>query len=154
MARPTDLTPQVQSAICEHVEGGMSLSDAANLAGVATSTVYQWQSKGRSGTEPYASFAEAVARAKAEAKKCLIDQVKMYATADQPHSWRAAMELYRELMGSSRGAERAKAHEEVTGEILDRLRARLDPETFARVVDALCDEGGSELPAGGARGVH
>lgn len=151
MGRPTDLTPRVQREICERLEKGLSLADAAQLSGVGASTVYQWQAKGREGIEPYAEFAEAVARARARAKEILIDQVQMYAQADQPQSWRSALELYKELMGSSRAAEMERAREEVTGEILDRLRARLDPPTFARVVDALCDEGGGEVPPAGYR---
>ena len=154
MARKTDLNDALALSICERLEKGLSVADAANLCGVGTSTVYQWLAKGREGIEPYAEFADMVACARARAREILIDQVQMYATADAPDSWKAALAAYKELMGSSLNAEREKAREEVTGEILDRLRAQLDSETFSRVVDALCVEGGRELPGAGARGVH
>lgn len=133
---------------------GATLKDAAALAGVREATVRNWVTKGRSGLDPYAEFVEAIERARAQFRKDLINQVSIAAGADQPQSWRAALELYKELEGSSRNAERAKAREEITEEILARLRTRLDSEAFARVVEALCDEGSAEVPASGARGVH
>lgn len=154
MGRPTDLTDAVALAICESLEEGATLADAAALAGINKATVYGWNTKGRAGIEPYAAFVEAAARAKAQFRKGLIDQVNIYAGADQPQSWRAALELYKERCGSSRGAERERAREEITEEILDRIRTRLDPPTFARVVAALCDEGGDEVRGQGARGLH
>jgi len=88
MGRPTDLTEAVAFAICEKLEEGCTLSDAAALAGINATTVYGWNTKGRAGIEPYAAFVEATARAKAGFRKSLIDQVNMYAGADQPQSWR------------------------------------------------------------------
>lgn len=152
--RPTKLTDAVASEICERLEKGVSRADAARLSGIHPATLQAWLARGRDGEEPYASFSLDVERACARARENLIDQVQLYATADQPHSWRASLELYKELMGSSRGAEKAKAQEEVTREILDRLRQRLDPETFRRVAEALCDEGGDELPGRGTGQEH
>ena len=152
--RPTALTPQVQADICERLEKGVPQVDAARLAGISASAFYGWLQRGRDGEQPFADFSDAVERARARAKEVLIDQVLMYATADQKDSWRAGIALYQELHGSSRGAEREKAREEVTGEILDRLRTRLDSEAFSRVVAALCDEGSGELPGRGASRIH
>lgn len=152
--RPTSLTPGVQAEICDRLEKGVPQVDAARLAGISPATFYAWMARARDGEQPFLDFSEAVERARARAKESLIDQVQMYAGADQPQSWRAAMELYRELHGSSRGAEREKAREEVTGEILDRLRTRLDTEAFGRVVAALCDEDRGEVSGRGARRVH
>lgn len=145
--RPTDLTAQVQSLICEHITNGARSDDAAQAAGISRTTFYSWLSRGRAGEEPYADFADAVERARAEFKNGLIGRVMQYADSGDPGSWRAAMDLYKELEGSSRGAERAKAREEVTREILERLRTRLDSEAFARVVEALCVEDSGELPS-------
>lgn len=154
MARPTDLKPEISAEICEHLAEGATLKDAAALAGIREATVRNWVTKGRSGMRPYAAFVEQIERARARFRKGLIDQVQIYAGADQPHSWRAALALYQELEGSSRGAERAKAREEITDEILGRLRTQLDSATFARVVEALCDEGSEPLPSTSSRGVH
>lgn len=152
--RPTDLTAQVQSLICEHISNGARVDDAAQAAGIHRGTFYQWMAKGRAGEQPYSDFHDAVERARAEFKNGLIGRVMQYADSGDPGSWRAAMDLYKELEGSSRGAERAKARDEVTREILDGLRARLDSETFARVVEALCVEGGGDVPAGSERRIH
>lgn len=141
MGRPTSLTPRVQSLICEYTSDGARVADAAQAAGIDQATFYRWMARGRSGESPYSEFREAVERARAEFRNGLIGRVMQYADSGDTGSWRAAFELYKELEGSSRGAERAKAREEVTREILERLRAGLDSETFARVVDALCDEG-------------
>ncbi len=147
MPRPTNLTADLLAEICEHLADGASLADAAALAGVGKGVAYEWNAKGRAGQTPYTAFTEAVTRARAEFRQSLIGHVREHAGAEAKDSWRAALELYKELSGSSRGAERAKAREEITEEILDRLRSRLDQDTFVRVVAALCDEGGDEVPA-------
>ena len=152
--RPTALTAQVQSLVVEYITQGARPADAAVQAGVSRSAFYHWTSLGRDGDERYTDFVEAVERARAEFKNGLIGRVMHYADSGDPGSWRASMDLYKELEGSSRGAERDKAREEMTRTLLDRLRARLDQETFARVVRALVVEDSSELPAGGARSVH
>lgn len=140
MGRPLTLTADLLTQICEHLEDGASLADAAALSGVGKGVAYEWNAKGRSGLDPYTAFTEAVTRARAQFRQGLIGNVKDHAKGDADDSWRAALALYKELCGSSRGAERAKAREEITEEILDRLRTRLDTETFGRVVAALCDE--------------
>ena len=152
--RPTDLTEQTTSLVCEYITQGARPADAAVQAGVGRSTYYEWMAKGRSGESPYADFAERVERARAEFKNGLIGKVMQYADSGDPGSWRASMDLYKELEGSSRGAERDKAREEMTRTLLDRLRARLDQETFARVVRALVVEDSGELPTRSARSVH
>jgi hypothetical protein len=66
----TKLTPEVSATICKETELALSLEKAANLADVDLSTVKHWIKRGKeTGEEPYASFAIAIARARAQAAK-------------------------------------------------------------------------------------
>lgn len=69
--RQTKLTPEIQTAICTAVTVGVPYVQAAVLAGVGPSTALEWIQRGegrhaRRATTPYAEFAEALARAKAQ----------------------------------------------------------------------------------------
>jgi hypothetical protein len=85
VSRPTILTPAVQPAIVSRLRAGAYIADAAEAAGVAERTVYQWLQKGAEaldsadasgpsdGSRPegsciYALFAQAVTKARAEAR--------------------------------------------------------------------------------------
>jgi hypothetical protein len=64
--RPSVLTDEVQGQIVAIVKGGSLIETAAAVAGVGRSTVYRWLERGAEGEEPYKTFADAIARAKAE----------------------------------------------------------------------------------------
>lgn len=61
----TTLTDEIASEICSLLEVGNYLETAAQVVGVSIDTVYSWIRKGRAGVEPFASFAQAVTRARA-----------------------------------------------------------------------------------------
>jgi hypothetical protein len=73
MARPTKLTRQVTTAICEAVRAGVQFEQACWSVGIAASTAFEWRARGegrdprRPATSPYVEFAEAVARAEGAA---------------------------------------------------------------------------------------
>jgi transposase len=73
MARPTKLTKDTSTAICEAVKRGNYIETAAALAGVHRATLYEWLKKGRSeATGIYHDFAEAMELALAESEDTML----------------------------------------------------------------------------------
>lgn len=92
MPRRTALTPAVSKALCEATREGYTLTQAAAVVGVAPATVREWIRRGegeddREGTEPYATFATAIRRARAEVEVEMLESIQQAADAGQ---WRAA----------------------------------------------------------------
>lgn len=65
LGRPTELTPELGAAICQHIADGLPIETACALEGVHKQRLYEWDKKGQNGEEPYAAFADARARATA-----------------------------------------------------------------------------------------
>lgn len=84
--RPTGLTAEIGSKICDLVRAGASVKIAGPGAGVPWNTCKEWLAKGRDGTEPYASFVEDVEMAKAEWAATMIRVISAAGFKD----WRAA----------------------------------------------------------------
>lgn len=66
LGRPTNLTPEIQQTIFDHITRGLPMRTAALVAGVSVRSINDWRTRGKSGEEPYASFYEAVELAKAQ----------------------------------------------------------------------------------------
>lgn len=87
MARPTKLTDQKQSVICEALRKGHTHVTAAHLASITDRTFYNWMERGenprrrKSDGEPYkddrpfVQFFQAVKKAEAEGEKVLVDRI-------------------------------------------------------------------------------
>lgn len=67
--RPTFLSPEMTKEICLHVSLGLTLHDAATLAGIETSTLMLWQAKGRDGEPKYVEFFNSLQKARATGKR-------------------------------------------------------------------------------------
>ncbi|MCE5255119.1 MAG: hypothetical protein LLG45_13115 [Actinomycetia bacterium] len=79
--QPTLLTPELTRKICDKLENGLSLKDAALLSGVGFSTLTDWQRWGREGKSPaYTEFSEAVERARAAAREKWVEALNSEAT--------------------------------------------------------------------------
>ena len=63
-----DVGPELAAAIGEKVIAGWSLAAAAEALGVNRTAIYDWLDKGTDGREPYATFANNLKRALAEAR--------------------------------------------------------------------------------------
>jgi hypothetical protein len=92
MPRRTRLTPAVSKALCDAMREGYTLPNAAAVVGVSAATVREWIRRGegaddRPTTEPYATFATAMARARAE---CEMEMVASIQSAAEAGQWRAA----------------------------------------------------------------
>jgi transposase-like protein len=95
VARPSKLTPALRGRIALAVSGGASLRAAAQVSGVADSTLRSWLARGRSeqgarkrarGELPYVELLEAVERAGARAEVRAAALIAKAAETD----WRAA----------------------------------------------------------------
>lgn len=144
MARPTKLTAEIQSRICEAVRAGNYLDVAAQYAGIGPATFHRWFARGakeRAGA--YAAFHAAVTKAERDAEVALVATRRRQAI----DNWQAAAALLERRYGRRWGRRQtieAVVQEELRG-ALEKLRGILDLEAFRRVVDALADERGGEL---------
>lgn len=125
---------------------------ACELAGISEATYYGWMSAGEEGLEPYASFYEAVTRARARGEECMVDVVHL-ATLEKRDAegnptgmvdWKAAAWLLERRFPERYGAAVTvrKAEEKALGVLLERLREGLDPATWARCLEVLAAEDG------------
>ncbi len=73
MGRPTKLTPKVQETLCDALRDGKTEDYAASLVGINPSTLWRWKRLGARGTEPYATFCNEYARARAEGADALLN---------------------------------------------------------------------------------
>lgn len=100
MARRTKLTPETQQAIINALNSGNWLETAANYAGIATATLYNWLDRGRQERErlesddtpndaetPYLEFLEAVEKARSQAQ---VRAVGLIQKAAIDGTWQAA----------------------------------------------------------------
>jgi len=96
MGRPVKLTAEVQAEIVKRLASGCSVEVAAAAAGVSRRTVFAWIERGEkaaraesiSETErPFAEFAEAVDRARAEVEVLALATIM---NAARKGAWQAA----------------------------------------------------------------
>lgn len=136
MARPSKLTPEAQTTICNAIEAGTPLKYAATYAGLGESTVHRWmQQAGGPDPDPqFVEFREAVQRAQARSVTRLVAIVTRAADQD----WRAAKWLLEtrapeyfmsadkaaELEAAKARAEVARAEADGKLRYLDRRRER------------------------------
>lgn len=150
MARPTSLTPAVQAAIVEAIKRGHYRETAANLAGVSYRSMRRWEEAGEAegATGLYADFAHALKQAEAEAEDTLLQAIMTaqpavvgVSGADQ---WQAkAWVMERRWPKRWSGRVRVTVNEELAA-LLKRVEVKLDPDTFAKVVDAAREDAPGE----------
>lgn len=84
MARPTDLTPEMGTALVKLIKGGMPLSRAADHEGIHWSTFCRWMKRDGS---PYEAFRDSVKRAKAASQKKMIRDIRRGVENWQARAW-------------------------------------------------------------------
>ena len=83
MARPTKLTPEVQSKVVQAISGGNYREVAAQWAGVGAETLTRWMSRPR---EPYLAFRQAVLEAERVAEIRAVALIMKGAAEDPKHA--------------------------------------------------------------------
>ncbi len=142
MGRPTSLTPEVQATIVEAISEGLYRETAAQLAGVHRNTLLNWQARGESGEAPYEEFLCAIKKAEAEAERATITRVRGGGEGWQSSAWLAE----RRWPSRWSGRVRLTVNEELSA-VLDKIRAKLDDDTFAKVIDATREDAPGAGPA-------
>lgn len=92
MPRRTSLTPAVSKALCDAMRTGLCLSHAAALVGISPATVREWIRRGegtddRPDAEPFATFATAMRKARADGDVAMVAVIN---SAAEDGQWRAA----------------------------------------------------------------
>lgn len=143
MSRRTSLTPETQEKVVEHIRAGNYRETAARAAGITRQTLWNWEQRALTGEEPFASFAEALDQAEAEAETTMLARVNAAGPAvtgvSGPDPWQATAWVM-ERRWPKRWASRVRTvvAEEVEG-LEKKLRAK--PALAAEVADVLAREG-------------
>ena len=88
MARPSKLTPQIQTAIADNVLHGATYRDACESVGVAYSTFNEWMKQGREQKSGrFRMFLEAIEAANAQAA---VNFTRVIQSAAAKGDWKAA----------------------------------------------------------------
>lgn len=153
--RPTSLTPEVQAAIVADVEAGVKFEDAALANGIALSTLKLWLQKADAGDERYKDFSAALTRARATAKANALRNVRagMLPSKEPTADWKAEAWFLERTFPNEYGPQQAvaaKVQKELDA-ALDLLKAKLAPDVYDQVLNALAEEDG-EGKASGAGG--
>ena len=90
----TSLTKELQQTICGYVNAGASIPHAAEAAGIRWDVCKRWIAKGRKGMEPYATFVDELARARARSR---VATRLTIVSAAKKGDWRAAAYLEQQL---------------------------------------------------------
>ncbi len=90
MARPTKLTPEIQTLIGENIALGLTYGLAANAAGITYETLNQWLKRGQTDKSgKYYRFYKHIKKCSADAAKALLERINEAAKAGntQMCSW-------------------------------------------------------------------
>lgn len=154
LGRKTRLTPELQQAVCDNITAGLNQEDAAELAGVPSSTFYYWMRRGAAEQSrleksakakpnrdeaPFLEFLKAVKRAELEVKKACITGIRRAAEEHwQANAWLLERRYSKEFGQKILVRQQVEAELE---DVLDRLERNLDPATFAQVIQIIADAG-------------
>lgn len=102
--RPSKLTPDIRTKICETIAGGNFREVAAEAAGVPLRTFYSWMRKGKAAPSgAYAEFVQAVLEAERGAEIRCVRLVLEAAAADPRHAQWWLERKYPERWSAARG---------------------------------------------------
>ena len=88
VGRPSKFTDDVRTAIIDSIEAGATYDQAAQCAGIAPSTLFDWKAKGEAGEADFSDFLEQLKTAEAKGDLELLKRIR-YASTD-PKLWTAA----------------------------------------------------------------
>ena len=145
------MTPPVRAQIVNAVTAGVSIGRAAELAGVSGECVRLWRRQGeaderagRTGT-PQAAFVRALAEARA--KIVGLVEGSVVNAAVRGRDWRAGAWWLERQYPDEYGRKdtvTVEIQQQMATDLLDFLQARLDADTYQRVVAALTPDSGAE----------
>lgn len=81
------LTPELQKTICNYIEHGVPMTNAAHISGICNSTFYNWYGRGRKAKSGrFRDFYNAIQEAKAKAIALRVENIRK---AGEDGSWQA-----------------------------------------------------------------
>jgi hypothetical protein len=137
------LTPEMRARVLSVARRGVSVKLIAEAAGVPVDTLNGWLYRSRhTDSAALAGFADEFARARGAAAVESVDQVREAAAGAAAGDWKAAAWLLERTRGEEFGSKMylEAAREQVTDAIIEGLRGKLDKDTYARVLSALCED--------------
>ena len=145
--RPTKCTPGLIRAVAARAELGVTAETACQSEGVSLSTWYSWKERGERGEQPYADFLEEIACARARGEVRHVEKLQSPTITRKDGSVEVDVNAILKVLERS-PATRAdwgqrvevQVVEKVQRDLIERLRARLDPEAFSAVVEVLVGE--------------
>ena len=106
--RKSDLTPEMQKELCDHIIGGASNKDAAALAGIDESTFYKWIKRGEEETKgKFVLFFQSIKEARAAFRE---HHRKQIADAGKKGVWTASAWLLERSCPEEYGRRQAVEH--------------------------------------------
>lgn len=129
IGRPSKLSRDITQIITQNLQLGMTLSDAAVLAGVCRSTIHRWRERGEKDaadgrSTEYAAFCNDLLRAEIKGKQSLLAVVRSAAKTD----WKAARWLLQ-----------CKYPDEYSSKAIDLMLAQKAPTTTEQIIPPLDD---------------
>lgn len=119
---------------------GNFVTDAAALVGVSARTVERWIERGNAGKEPYKTFAENVARARAQFIVVSLRELKASKGAE-----RAALMWHISKIRPRQFGDRVQHHvESALNDFLSRAEAAFPPDVYERILEVAAGESGAE----------
>lgn len=144
------LTDDLQNQFFSLLEEGQDPTVAADMCGIAYSTLWRWKKKGENAPdlEPWASFSRRWNAAFAAAEAAHVERISRHSASD----WRASA-WYLEKRRSERYANKIvieqSAKDRLASDLLQRLREGLSESAFEeveRLLMASCVEPNQEGP--------
>ena len=143
MARPTKCDEVLTALVVRRILAGAPANVAQQAEGVTPSTQSEWAGKARSGQEPYRTFTEAVAQARAQfiaARTANIVNAGFVAGEDGGGDWKADAFLAERLDPENFAPSQTllvKAQDQAAADVLSTARECLPPEWYAVLVARL-----------------
>ena len=126
MSQKTKLTPELQEKLLRYLRGGNYVETAAACVGIHRDTFYEWMKRGAKGHKLYATFAEAVNRAMAEAEALDLHVIRQASTTQwQAAAWRLERRFPEKYGRHDRTKVEGKIDVDVSGGELASKLARL-----------------------------
>jgi transposase len=132
---PTKCTPEIQEIMLESVSMGLPIRFACDRAGISHTAHYEWLQKAEEGLQPYADYAYAMKKAKADAVLVRLSRIDAAAEAG---AWQADMTYLERVYPEEFG--RREAHSVAIGQDPD-----LGPVQTVSALAVLSDPQACEL---------
>jgi transposase len=146
--RPTSLTPELHARIVKMVRDGNFRTTALKACGLSKNVIRNWEKAGEEGREPYAAFMADLQQAEAESETELLSEVRnarpQVVGVSGPDLWQARLAVLERRFPNRWSARVRTTVDEELSALMKRLEAKLDQDTFAKVVNASREDAADE----------